>query len=108
MWTPQPGSIGKRRVEWLFNEVRKPALHFKEETGEPVPHPSGTNTAGIHLTYSSENATRAADLLLQILMRAVESPSMKRPKVVKWAADFRATVEALVERCAGNGDSETR
>lgn len=89
-------------LDWLFIARNSP-LHFREEVGEPVPHPSGTSTSAIHRTYSKETAERAVNLLLEVLSMVVESPKEKHSRVVKWAEGFKVTVDLLRARRGNNG-----
>lgn len=84
--------------KWLFG-LRDAAVHHKEETADAVPHPSGTtNSSAIHLSYCVETAERAVDLLLDVLAQGVSSPRPNKAAVMKWASDFRETVERLETR----------
>jgi hypothetical protein len=92
----------RRDFTWLF-DLRDAALHFREETSEAVPHPSGTtNSSAIYVSYCVENAGRAVDLLLEVLGQAVSSPRPSRPDFVKWASDFAPSVERLSARRGNN------
>lgn len=84
-------------LKWLFG-WRNFAVHYREEASAPVPHPSSTtNSSDIYVHYSAETATRAVNLVLEILDRATTVPRNK-PGVIKWASDFRGTVEDLEKR----------
>jgi hypothetical protein len=84
----------KRELSWLFG-VRGGAVHYRG-VSEPVQaHPVGINVAVAQVTYSTENATRAVDLLLGILERCRDKP---KPPVKKWSQDMRVTINELIGR----------
>jgi hypothetical protein len=85
-------------LEWLF-DLRNSALHYTEETGPAVLHPSGTtNASGIYQDYCVENAARSVDLLLEVLTNASSSPRRSNVEVMKWAEDYRRIIDQLRER----------
>lgn len=83
-----------RELEWLFG-LRDAAVHHEEEDREPVPHPTGTNVSSATADYSLEAASRAVDLLFDILGTAVAGP---RPPFEQWVSDYRNSVDAIVAR----------
>jgi hypothetical protein len=85
---------------WLW-DLRDKAVHFDEESREPVPHPLGSNTSPEQAMYSAEAATRAVDLLLDVLVTCTRSPRVKNEGAVGWASGMRATVAELLSIRAG-------
>jgi len=83
-----------RELEWLF-DLRDAAVHHEEEDREPVPHPTGTHVSWATAAYSLEAASRAVDLLFDVLETAVATP---RPPLEPWAAQYRQSVNAIVVR----------
>ena len=88
--------MGARDFEWLFN-LRDAAVHHKETTGPPEPHPIGVRTAAANVDYSLESASRAVDIVLDVLQLCVTSP---RPATTAWAEAMRGGVDLLVARRA--------
>jgi hypothetical protein len=75
--------------------VRGGAVHYRGVSEPAQPHPVGINVAVAQVTYSSENATRAVDLLLGILERCRDKP---KPPARKWSLGMRGAVDELVGR----------
>jgi hypothetical protein len=84
----------KRELAWLF-EVRGGAVHYGGVSEPAQPHPIGINVAAAQVTYSSENATRAVDLLLGVLKRCRARP---KPPVRGWSGAMRHIIDELVGR----------
>lgn len=84
-----------RELDWLFG-LRDGVVHFQDEFHAPVPHPVGTNTSRWNVTYSLESASRAVDLLLEVLETCVTSPRTDLREVMRWASDMADAVQRLV------------
>jgi hypothetical protein len=61
----------------------------------PEPHPLGINVAPSQMAYSAENATRAVDLLLNILERCRDKP---KPPARDWSHRMHGAVDELADR----------
>jgi hypothetical protein len=79
-WVPE--------FEWLF-DLRDAAAHSLEVAETPVPHPAGTNTTPVHVSYSVESAERAVGFALSVLRWCVDHPRRRDPLAVKWSAEMR-------------------
>jgi hypothetical protein len=82
--------------KWLFNR-RDESVHFVAEARAPVPHPSpalATHVAHEMGTWSAESATRAVNLLLDVLEAWAQDPTGPNEK---WAADWAGRVQRLVD-----------
>jgi hypothetical protein len=84
----------ERELAWLFG-VRGSSVHYRGAFEAPQPHPIGTNVAPSQVTYSAENATRAVDLLLEILERCRDKP---KPATRGWSQGMRGAVDELIGR----------
>ncbi len=62
-------------LAWLFR-VRHGAVHYRGVSEPAQAHPVGISVSVAQVTYSPENATRAVDLLLGILKRCRDRPSV--------------------------------
>jgi hypothetical protein len=76
-------------------EVRGGAVHYEGLFEATRPHPVGTEVSVAQETYSAENTTRAADLLVVILERCRDKP--KAP-ARKWSEDMRRAINELLGR----------
>jgi hypothetical protein len=74
----------------LRNAIVHPRTVFRASEA----HPLGVNTAPEYVAYSAEAATKAVDLLLDVLTTCVDAP---REPLRGWVEDARASVRALVE-----------
>jgi len=83
-----------RELKWLFGGLRDAALHPRTDFDSPEQHPLGVNAAPEYVTYRCENATRAVDLMVDVLVTCAERP---RPPLEAWSADARRPIEGLVE-----------
>ncbi len=83
-----------RELAWLF-EVRGGAVHYRGVDEPPKAHPVGMSVAVAQVTYSSENATRAVDLLVGILETCRDKP---KPPVRAWSRDMRQIIDELTSR----------
>jgi hypothetical protein len=92
----EPGRWGSQ-LRRLF-KLRNGLVHPETAFAETVPHPLGVNTAPEYVDYSSETATWAVDLLLEILTTCSEVP---REPLQEWAAGAHEPVQQLVARRAG-------
>jgi hypothetical protein len=73
----------QRELRWLF-ALRGGAVH-NEGSFEPMrPHPAGSDVSVAEDTYSAENCTRAADLLVSILERCRDRP---KPPGNQWSME---------------------
>jgi hypothetical protein len=80
------------RWRTVFSQ-RGGAVHFSENPGSPVPHPSGiTNSAEVHSTYSQETATAAVDLLIETLN---EVELARKASLVSWIDAMSGTLAEL-------------
>ena len=85
-------------LPWLF-KIRGGAVHY-EGVFEPMrPHPAGSHVSIAQDTYSAENCTRAADLLVSILERCRDRP---KPPGKEWARGKRRIIDELI---AGRGQA---
>jgi hypothetical protein len=85
-------NVWKRELAWVFG-VRGGAVHYRGVSEPAQPHPVEINVAVAQVTYSSENATRAVDLLLGILERCRDKP---KPPARKWSQEIRGVVNDLI------------
>jgi len=90
----------KNAQEWLTSigtlvRTRGNAVHFIESPKPVQPHPTGTHTSPENATFTVENASAAVDLMLDVLTRAIESPSVE---LEGWASSFGLTLEDLRKR----------
>jgi hypothetical protein len=76
-------------------EVRGGAVHYEGLFEATRPHPVGTEVSVAQKTYSAENTTRAADLLVAILERCRDKP--KAPART-WSHDMRRAINELLGR----------
>lgn len=83
-----------REFKWLFN-LRGGAVHYGESAEDPAPHPLGLSVSKAHSTYRAEAATRAVDLLMEVLHSAAEQPRPNLKDAVKWSADIKPSVRKL-------------
>jgi hypothetical protein len=90
-------NVWKRELAWVFG-VRGGAVHYRGVSEPAQAHPVGINVAVAQVTYSSENATRAVDLLLGILEGCRDKP---KPPVRKWSQDMRGVIDDLIGRRGG-------
>lgn len=81
-------------LEWLF-KVRGSSVHYEGSFEATRPHPLGTEVSIAQMTYSAENTTRAADLLVSILERCRDRP--KAPART-WAREVRRIINELIDR----------
>jgi hypothetical protein len=108
-------------LKWLLR-LRDGAVHFGEESRDPVPHPLGRSTASELADYSVENAERAVSLVLQMLdtcARSPRPPKTDSPELsdaeqarqwvrdiqrdeqrVQWAKNMQPAVRELLDRRA--------
>ena len=56
----------QKEFVWLY-DLRDPAIHPQVTTTPAAPHPTGTNTAREYATYTAEAASRAVDIMLEVL-----------------------------------------
>jgi len=87
-------TVWTRELAWLFG-VRGGAMRYEGMSKPTQPHPVGMNVSVAQVTYSPENATRAVDLLLGILVRCRDRP---KPPVRGWSNGTRHVVDELVSR----------
>ena len=78
--------------KWLWTELRNVGVHHKAVGRPSVPHPTGTNTATEVVLYSSENATRAVDLMLDIFETLWTKP---RPALAAWVGSRQHVLQQL-------------
>jgi hypothetical protein len=83
-----------RELEWLF-DLRGSSVHYRGISEPPQLHPLGMNVAPSQVAYSAENATRAVDLLLDILERCRDKP---KPPAQDWSRGMGGAVDELVGR----------
>jgi hypothetical protein len=76
-------------------EVRGGAVQYEGLFEATRPHPLGTEVSVAQKTYSAENTTRAADLLVAILERCRDKP--KAPART-WSHDMRRAINELLGR----------
>jgi hypothetical protein len=91
------GAVNSRWViefEWLF-DLRDAAAHAEESPRPPVSHPLGTSTAAEHVVYSTENATKAVELVLSVLRWCVDHPRPNLSDAVQWARIHQPTMSGL-------------
>jgi hypothetical protein len=82
-------------LKWLYRDQRDRALH--PETGFHVPesHPLGVETSPEYVVYRSENATRAVDIMLDVLATCAAAP---RSPLAGWANEpTRTLIRRLVD-----------
>jgi hypothetical protein len=84
----------RRELAWLF-EIRGGAVHYRGATEPVQAHPLGMNVSVAQVTSSSENATRAVDLLLGIMERCRDRP---KPPVRGWSQSIRHAFDELISR----------
>ena len=84
----------QRELAWLF-QVRGGAVHYRGVSEAAQAHPLGINMSVAQVTYSTENAARAVDLLLGILDRCRDRP---KPPVRGWSRDMRHVIDELLDR----------
>ena len=93
------GKLNDRWVQefkWLFR-LRDGAVHYRESAEDPAPHPRGMSVSKAHSTYCAEAATRAVNLLMEVLHSAAEQPKPKLREAVNWSAGIKASVRKLDE-----------
>jgi hypothetical protein len=84
------------RLDWLF-DLRDGAVHPETVFRATEPHPLGVHTAKEYVVYNCENATKAVELLLEILETCATRP---KPALESWAGDLRPSLERLKQERA--------
>jgi hypothetical protein len=87
-------SVWRAELAWLFN-LRGAAVHFTEDWRDPAPHPLGNTAAPELVTYSAESATRAINLLVNVLVVCRDRP---KAKTREWSEGMRTAIDELVGR----------
>jgi hypothetical protein len=94
--------LGRRTQRWqtdipaLFR-LRRQMVHFRGEATPGLLHPTGAaNVSREAGTYTAEQASRSADLALEVLTVAYSSPRPRHVALVRWASQ-NAHVPAYLE-----------
>jgi hypothetical protein len=82
----------RRDLDWLF-PARGKVVHFEGKVESPEPHPLGTNVAPVNVAYSAEAASRAVDLLVQVLTVCRDRP---KSALETWSASLRHAFDDLL------------
>jgi hypothetical protein len=100
--------VGERFQAWqtqisrLF-ELRDDLVHFRSTLNPPAPHPTGkSNVTREASIYTSEEATRAVDLALEVLTAAYSSPRKRHAELVKFAENATHVPAWLESERQGN------
>jgi hypothetical protein len=90
------GLVARWRGElgWLF-DLRDSSIHYEGTFAPLEPHPLEMNVAPSQVAYSAENATRAVNLLLNILERCRDKP---KPRAHNWSQGMHGAVDELGDR----------
>jgi hypothetical protein len=86
-------------IDWLFT-IRDDAVHFKEADRDTALHPTGTGTSAENVTYSVESATRAVELLRDVLETCRVTPKKTYPALIRYVDLMGGTIDDLVKRLA--------
>jgi len=84
--------VWERELRRLF-EMRGGAVHYEGSFESMRPHAAGTDVSVAQDTYSAENCTRAADLLVSILERCRDRA---KPPAKRWSLERRRVIEELI------------
>jgi hypothetical protein len=76
-------------------DMRDGAVHYEGSFESTRPHPVGSDVSVAQDTYSADNCTLAADLLMDILERCRNNP---KPPGKQWSHDRRRTLDELIGR----------
>jgi hypothetical protein len=83
-------------LDWVFADVRRPAVHHGEEFHETVPHPE----LEVHVSvedrdYSAAGAERAVRIALDVVHTCFDNP---KPVTAEWVERRRPVMEQLLKR----------
>jgi len=85
-----------QQLQWLFS-LRNDNLHFSEAFLPPAVHPVLGNTTLERATYTSENASKAVDVLVDVLTRVVDHPKQTAdPEFVDFTRRWKIIVQSLL------------